>query len=341
MNHAELSLNIAKQTGDLQNLKNAYELLAKAYEGLNNKAAAFESFKHYAALKDSLFNSDKYRAIKEIEAKYELEKKENQLALLNEKNHVQQLSLSRRNRVLFTTLGIIILLIIIGYILIRNNKLKAKNQAIELEQKLLRSQMNPHFIFNSLMAIQSFIYKNDPVQAGDFLAKFADLVRITLENSRVEFVLLENEIKMLQIYLELQALRFNNKFDYSIQISEDVDIRTIKIPPMLAQPFIENAIEHGLRHKTEGGFIQVKYMKANKHLSFSVEDNGIGREKSRELETDRKHKAMATSITKERLNLLSKRVKQTFELELIDMKDSNNSPIGTMVKFAIPYLKVD
>ncbi len=339
--YAEKSLKIAKQTSDPQLMKSAYMLLSKAWEGLNNSSAALENYKKYSEVNDSLFSKEKYRVIKEIEAKYELEKKEQQVALLTEKNQVQLLTLSRRNRLIFTSLGTILLLVVIGYILIRNSQLKARHKAVELEQKLLRSQMNPHFIFNSLMAIQSYIYKNDPVQAGDFLAKFADLVRITLENSRVEFVLLENEIKMLQIYLELQGLRFNNKFEYSIGIEDNLDTSLIKVPPMLAQPFIENAIEHGFRNKAEGGCIKINYSKNNGHINFSVEDNGIGREKAREMETDRKHKAMATSITKERLNLLSKRFNQPFELELIDLKDDQNLPAGTMVKIDLPYLTVD
>ncbi len=246
-------LSVAQQTGDLQNLQTAYELLSIAYERLNNPDAALENYKKYTGIKDSLFNTEKYRSIREIEAKYELEKKEQQVALLTEKNQVQLLTLSRRNRMIITAFGAILLLLIIGYILIRINRLKSRHQAIELEQKLLRSQMNPHFIFNSLMAIQSYIYKNDPVQAGDYLAKFADLVRITLENSRVEFVLLENELKMLQIYLELQSLRFNNKFEHQITVGKNIDPQVIRVPPMLAQPFIENAIEHGLRHKDRSG----------------------------------------------------------------------------------------
>ncbi len=341
LEYANNSLKISKETGDLQMIKNAYELVSKAYEGLNNASAALENYKSYTRVQDSLFNADKYRAIKEVEAKYELEKKEHQLTLLTEKNHVQMLTLSRRNRLIITSLGLIFLLIIIGYILIRNNRLKTKNHAIELEQKLLRSQMNPHFIFNSLMAIQSFIYKNDPVQAGDFLAKFADLVRITLENSRVEFVLLENEIKMLNIYLELQALRFNNKFQHSIKFSQDIDPSVIKIPPMLAQPFIENAIEHGLRYKSETGFIEINYIYENNHLIFTVEDNGIGREKARTLEINKKYKAMATSITRERLELLSKRLKKNFKMELVDLIDGSGLPVGTQVKFEMPYLKMN
>ena len=155
--------------------------------------------------------------------------------------------MSRRNRLFYSMLIVVALIFIIGYILFRNSRLKAKHKSVDLEQKLLRSQMNPHFIFNSLIAIQSYIYKKDPVQAGDFLAKFADLVRIILEASRVEFVKLTKEIKMLNLYFELQNLRFENKFEYKIEVSDDIDAENISIPPMLAQPFIENAIEHGIR----------------------------------------------------------------------------------------------
>jgi tetratricopeptide (TPR) repeat protein len=334
------SLNIAKKSSDLNNIKNAFALLSEALEGLNDTKGSLEYFKQFSSIKDSLFNSEKYRSIKEIEAKYELEKKEQQLALLTEKNQVQLLIISRRNRVMIASGIAIILIILIGYILIRNSRLKSRHQAIELEQKLLRSQMNPHFIFNSLIAIQSYIYKKDPVQAGDFLAKFADLIRITLENSRSEFVLLEKEIRMLQYYLDLQSLRFEYKFDYTIKLDEAIDAQSVKVPPMLAQPFIENAIEHGLRLKQDDGLISIKYHKENTHLVFTVEDNGIGREKARELEISKQHKSMATSITRERLEILGKSHKQKFSLELTDLTDKSGTPCGTLVKFEMPFKDV-
>lgn len=331
------SLNIAKISGDLYNIKNAYKLLSESLEGLNDTKGSLEYFKKYSSVKDSLFNSEKYRSIKEIEAKYELEKKEQQLALLTEKNQVQMLIISRRNRVLITSGVLIMLIVLIGYILIRNSRLKARHNAIELEQRLLRSQMNPHFIFNSLIAIQSYIYRKDPVQAGDFLAKFADLIRITLENSRSEFVLLEKEIRMLQYYLDLQSLRFEHKFNYIISLDEAIDAQSLRIPPMLAQPFIENAIEHGLRLKRDEGLISIKYHKENNHLVFTLEDNGIGREKARELEISRQHQSMATSITRERLEILSKKHKQKLNLVLTDLKDDDGKPCGTLVEFGIPF----
>jgi tetratricopeptide (TPR) repeat protein len=335
--NAKQSLGIAEVNSDLNNIKNALELLSQASEGLNHTGEALAYYKRYSAIKDSLFSSEKYKSVREVEAKYELEKKEQELALLQQKNQVQMLIISRRNRVLITSGILIMLIIVTGYMLIRNSRLRARHQAIELEQKLLRSQMNPHFIFNSLIAIQSFIYKKDPVMAGDFLAKFAELIRITLENSRSEFVILEKEVRMLQHYLDLQCLRFEHKFAYTIRLDESIDVQSLKVPPMLAQPFIENAIEHGLRFKEDSGLITIGYQKVNGHLIFTVEDNGIGREKAKELQISRQHQSMATSITRERLEVLSKKHKQRYNLELKDLLDGNGAPCGTFVEFEMPF----
>ncbi|MBN2174374.1 MAG: tetratricopeptide repeat protein [Bacteroidales bacterium] len=337
MENADKSLQIGLETGDPQNIKNAYLYLSEAWQGLNNPIKALEYFKLYSNIKDTIFSSDKYKAIKDLEMKYETEKKEQKLALLTEKNQVQVLKLSRRYRLLWGIGILAVLIMLIIYLLFRQKELRSKHMAVELEQKLLRSQMNPHFIFNSLIAIQSFIYKKDPVQAGDYLAKFAELIRITLENSRSEFVLLEREIKMLEIYLELQCLRFDNKFNYQLEIDENIDASTMRIPPMLAQPFIENAIEHGLRYKDTKGNIKINYMKSNGILRLIVEDDGIGREKAAANSRNKKHASMATSITIERLEVLSKRFKQKLKLELTDLKNEEGMPCGTQVKFSMPY----
>ncbi|MBM3435378.1 MAG: tetratricopeptide repeat protein, partial [Bacteroidetes bacterium] len=334
------SMKTAQSENDLNNLQNAYLLISQAFEGLDNPTGSLKYYKLYSSVKDSLFNSEKYRSIREVEAKYELEKKEQQVALLTEKNQVQLLIISRRNRVVIISGILIILIVVTGYVLIRNNRLKARHQSIELEQKLFRSQMNPHFIFNSLIAIQSYIYKKDPVVAGDFLAKFAELIRITLENSRSEFVILEKEVRMLQHYLDLQCLRFEHKFSYSISLDETIEVQSLKVPPMLAQPFIENAIEHGLRFKQDKGLITIKYKKENSHLIFTVEDNGIGREKAKELQVSEQHQSMATSITRERLEVLSKRHKQKYSLKLTDLMDDEGKPVGTLVVFEMPFKDV-
>lgn len=337
LEYANKSLKISLETGDPQNIKNAYLYLSLVWECLDNYPKALEYYKSYAIFKDSIFSSEKYKSVKDLEMKYETEKKEDQLALLTEKNEVQLLRMSQRNRLFISVLIVVALIFIIGYILFRNRELKAKHKSVELEQRLLRSQMNPHFIFNSLIAIQSYIYKKDPVKAGDFLAKFADLVRMTLENSRVEFILFEKEINTLQVYLALQSIRFENKFTYSIEVDKNIDEDNLRIPPMFTQPFIENAIEHGLRHKPEAGFIKLYYVKSNNHILCTIEDNGVGREKAKELEKKKQHQSLAIDITKERLDILNKRYKQKFMLDITDLKNETGIPCGTKIEIRVPY----
>ncbi|MDB4303324.1 tetratricopeptide repeat protein [Desulfosarcina sp.] len=334
------SLEVADTIGSLLLMLEANARLSQFYEDANQLGKAIHYHKEHDRLKDSLFNAEKYRAIMEMEVKYNSEKKEQELALLKEKHEVQKLKLNRRNRVYITSLIGISLLLVIIYVLFRNRQLKAVHRSIELEQKLMRSQMNPHFIFNSLIAIQSYIYKKEAVKAGDYLARFAELIRITLENSREEFVLLAKEIKMLNAYLELQELRFENKFDYQIETGQGMDTSSTMIPPMMAQPFIENAIEHGLRHKSSKGYVKITFRQEIEFIECTVEDNGVGREKSKELSQRKEHKSMATSITTERLKILSKKAKQKFTFEIIDIADQTSATVGTRVIFSIPFRKI-
>ncbi|MFB6343543.1 tetratricopeptide repeat protein [Saccharicrinis sp. FJH62] len=288
-------------------------------------------------LKDSLFNSEKYKAIKELEIRHNLEKKDQQLSLLTEQSQVQELKLSRRNRMLFALGAVIILIIVISYLLYVQNKLKEKHKAMELEQQLLRSQMNPHFIFNSLIAIQSYIYKKEPVLAGDYLAKFADLIRLTLENSRHEFVPLSKEIKTMQTYIDLQLLRFDHKFNYTLKVDESLNKDAYLIPPMFAQPFIENAIEHGLRHLTEKGLMEIRYINSGKErIRIEVKDNGIGRDASEKLKPGDKHASLAMQITRDRLMVLSGKYRERFDFRIEDLTNKFGHATGTMVEITLP-----
>jgi tetratricopeptide (TPR) repeat protein len=332
------SAEIAENQGSLELLIDAKFNLSEIYEILDRYQLAFQYFKEYSQLKDSLFNAEKYRAIKEMEVKYESEKKEQQLALLTQVNEVQQLKLGRRNRMLFGSLAGIILLLFIGYLLYNQFRLKSKNKAIELEQQLFRSQMNPHFIFNSLIAIQSYIYKKEPVVASDYLAQFADLVRLILENTREEFISLAKETKTLHAYLKLQQLRFENKFNYKLRMEDDWESESIMLPPMFAQPFVENAIEHGLRHKTGNGNINITYAIQDKNcIKITIEDDGVGRRKAEEIENKTDHRSLALKISKERLTILSKKYKYNFYLEIIDLTDENGQPLGTKVNISLPF----
>jgi tetratricopeptide (TPR) repeat protein len=336
LSFAEKSLRLAEKNRDILNQKNAYHLLSAASEGLKNDGTALLYLKQYIIFSDSLFNIEKFRSVKEIEAKFELEKKEQEVVFLSEKTRVQQLIISQRSRMLYLILLLLVLIPVIGLILYHNHRLKTRHQAIEMQQRLLRSQMNPHFIFNSLVAIQSFIYSKEPQVAGDYLAKFSDLVRMTLDSSREEFVYLEKELKLLKIFLELQSLRFDHKFDYALHVDKELNTENTLVPPMLAQPFVENAIEHGLRHRKTKGNLFISLRNIENKIVCSIEDDGIGREASRELEKKRQHQSMATSITRERLEVMGKQFGGKFSLQISDLKSEKGEATGTRVVFEMP-----
>ncbi|UII33182.1 histidine kinase [Fulvivirga ulvae] len=215
-------------------------------------------------------------------------------------------------------------------------RLRKEQQRIILEQKVLRLQMNPHFLFNSLMAIQNFIYKNEPAEAGRYLSEFAKLTRLILENSRQEFITLEREIETLKYYLDLQQLRFMQKFEYHINIDDTIEPELVRIPPMLSQPFIENSIEHGIIHSSESGNILIDYKFETGKLLFTVEDNGIGFNESSRFKKNKEHRSLATTITLERLARFYSWESDLAALSITNVKGEDNMVCGTRVSFYIP-----
>ena len=231
----------------------------------------------------------------------------------------------------------IILFTIAGWVLhLRFKKYKAEKENIQLEQKLLRSQMNPHFIFNALFSIQNFIYAQKNDEADRYLTKFSRLLRLTLENSRETFITIENEIQTIKNYLDIQTLRFDDKFKYNILVAPDIDIENLLIPPMLAQPYIENAIEHGFCERGKNYQLNITLSLEANNILYTIEDNGIGIEKSKKTNKKLKkgHKSLGMQITNERLQNLKKITKQNIEIEVIDLKGKGKN--GTNVTFTIP-----
>ncbi len=215
----------------------------------------------------------------------------------------------------------------------------AEKEIEKLKQMLLKSQMNPHFVFNSLIAIQSFIYKKKPVEASNYLSSFAKLIRYILNSSTKDYVPIEKEIQAINHYLELQKLRFDNKFDYSVYVDTEINIEMISIPPMLVQPFIENAIEHGIQHKKTKGNIDIRFVLKDNTMFFEVKDDGIGRAKAGKLIKNKNgiHKSFGTSITKNRIANLNKSLSQKIKLNVIDLKDNKGNITGTKVTLNIPF----
>jgi LytS/YehU family sensor histidine kinase len=231
---------------------------------------------------------------------------------------------------------ILITVIILTFIFLysKNRNLKRKKETVVLEQKLLRSQMNPHFMFNSLAAIQGIIQDNNPEMADRYIVDFASLMRLILNNSRKEYIEIEKEIQTLKHYLELQKLRFEKKFDYSIEIDPKINITQMMIPPMLVQPFIENSIEHGILHSATKGEINVRFILKENSILFEVEDNGIGLKEAAKIQKE-SHQSLAMEITKERLINLNQGKRRKITLNIIDLKSESKQ--GTRVSFEIPF----
>lgn len=243
--------------------------------------------------------------------------------------------------VVIVMVSALVLLLLLVLVMVWRARQKDKRRIIELEQRLLLSQMNPHFVFNSLTAIQSYIFRSDPYMAGKYLASFAKLVRLILENSCEHTITIAKEKETIEHYLDLQLLRFSGKFDYTIEVCPEIEPEHHLIPPMLAQPFIENAIEHGIIHLSSQGQIAIRYKLQNNKVVLEVEDNGIGIKKSvQRSKTNRiKHQSMATRITRERLKSLGKIYGNHLDLKIIDLGDIFiPDSQGTLIRFVIPMI---
>ena len=208
----------------------------------------------------------------------------------------------------------------------------------KMEMQALRSQMNPHFIFNSLNSIQRYIIKNEKMLASDYLERFARLMRLILQNSRSALVPLQNELEALKLYMDLEKLRVSEKFDYSIQIDSSVNVHNLEIPPMILQPFIENAIWHGIQPKEGQGEIRIHLKQEDEILLITLEDNGIGRKASTKLKqaSGKKHKSFGMKITRDRLDAFNQTNKQGASVKINDLVDSAGNACGTQVKLQLP-----
>ena len=246
--------------------------------------------------------------------------------------------------------GIVLLIIIIlAFVykirmrqLLRAQRIKDQftKKIAEVEMQALRAQMNPHFIFNSLNSINNFILKNEGEAASDFLTKFSRLVRKVLTNSKSKFVSLEDEFVALKLYIELEQLRFNYRFTYEINIDHYLDTNFVLIPPLLLQPYVENAIWHGLMHKDEGGMISINVTKNDDNLLFTVQDNGIGRVKSSAYKSKygNENKSMGMSITADRIKIINEMYNLHANVIIDDLYDEENIAVGTKVTISVPII---
>ncbi len=226
----------------------------------------------------------------------------------------------------------------------KKEKLKSEyeKKIANVEMSSLLAQMNPHFLFNSLNSIDSYIIRNESGKASEYLNNFARLMRLILQNSRSNYITLKDELEALELYMQMEGLRFRDKFEYSVKVGEGIDTSAIVIPPMLIQPYVENAIWHGLMHKHDGtkGKVEIIISTDDHKLKCVVQDNGIGRDKAEEIKAGKsgnRKRSMGMQITRDRIDMINKMYGSNTKVEITDLADPGGKPAGTRVELTIPY----
>lgn len=317
-----------KKIGDKEFDSNINYDLSRIHEKLLNYSEALKRYKLYILYSDTIKSQESQTKIAEVESKFLVDQTQRELKLAKQESRIKTSAI----------IIILLLFIIIGatvYFYWHHFALKEERRVLMLEHKVLRTQMDPHFIFNSLSALQCYIMDDKPEDAIRFLSDFSALLRLVLQYSKSELVPISKEKKILDYYLALQNKRFDNRINFSVEIDDNLLTDEVLIPPMLAQPFIENSLEHAGLDRTENASIVVSFTKTKNNIRLSITDNGIGIEKSLlKPKEDSIHKSMAISITHERLKLINAKQKEKVDLEITDQSRVGLS--GTKVEFTIP-----
>lgn len=319
----------------------AAQLLSEIYHRSGRNDLAYRFLKEHLRLDDSITSDEHHKQITRMELQYNFDKRQKAAEYAQMQERLVRDNKIRQQGLYVKGLAILLVLVALFSLLyLRHTRLRAKYSRIDLEQRLLRAQMNPHFIFNSLCAIQDLIMADKPQKANAFLTKIAKLMRNILENTREEYIALDKEIETLKLYMDVQQLRFEKGFEYDIKIDKAIDPENIAVPPMLAQPCIENSIEHGLLPGKENGRINVSYSLRESLMMLEVTDNGVGREKAAELKPAMKKQSISTRLTEKRLEHFRKILKaKQISYEIIDLYEKG-AAAGTRVVMMLPYRKL-
>ncbi len=374
------NITLAHELGDAYYMADIYVNLGKAYlhakqyrkaedflvKGLaialdkNLPSVAQEAYKNYSILKErqgdykeALFLHKKYNEkqneilneknrqlvadiiIKQIK----LENKE-KIEALGEENLMVKQKLNRTKKSFYYSLFLTLLVLILGFIFYKQYQLNNERKLMNLEQNLLRARMNPHFIFNALNSLKMFIIQQRPKEAVAYLSTFSKLVRTILQSTIDKETSLKEEIDTIKKYVSIENTRFSDKVDFSIEVSGDLDLEAISIPPLLIQPFIENALWHGLSPKQGHKELKLKiYPKNERYFIIEIIDNGIGRQRAAEIKQARtfKRESVGIKLSEERLRHFTKNFSGDYRIVFKDLFDSQGQPAGTKVIIEIPY----
>ncbi len=346
--YLQKSIVEADTENDLVVKKDATRKLSEVYRYKGDFTKALESYQSYVGVVDSLYVRKEQEISRAARFNREIATKQNRISSLEQERQLAQskydLALTeqelseenskRQEWLIYTLLTVLLLLASTAFFFYRSNKQqKVANNLLAM--KSLRTQMNPHFIFNALNSVNNFIAKSDERSANRFLSEFSVLMRSVLENSEEDFIPLSKELELLELYVKLEHSRFEDKFDYKIDVDSSIDIDAFQIPPMLLQPYIENAIWHGLRYKEEKGLLHIKIDALDINtLKIEIIDDGIGRVKSARLKTQnqKKQKSKGMGNIKKRLEILNEMHKNKIEVDVVDLNEDGS---GTKVSLKL------
>ncbi|HRH50216.1 MAG TPA: histidine kinase [Panacibacter sp.] len=329
---ARHAFSIAASIKNPFTIVNTSALMVQLFKKDNMPDSAFYYQEKVLQGKDSLFNIEKER---QIQSGYYNQKIQAQMLIAQNEKYNSQLKI-------YLLIGSLLLLIMLGLQYRARLKTNFYKRTAAVEMKALRAQMNPHFIFNCLTSINRYIVKSDNKTASNYLTKFAKLIRMILDNSAADYITLDAEIQTLQLYMDMEALRFDDAFEYEIITDEAAASENISIPSMLIQPYAENAIWHGLMQKEEKGKLWIRFLKENDNsLKVEIEDNGIGRQKAKETESKDalKRKSYGMQISKDRIELFNQLYKFNTSVKVEDLVDENGIASGTKITIIIPAHK--
>ena len=315
------------------------ESLAKLYEKQENYSMAFDYFKKAVEVEKSTFGQKNISYVNNLISKHDLQTKINEIAYLETQSEIESLQFYRNRNILIITLITIALLSIALYSIYRQRLLNNDRKILLLEQQALQTQMNPHFIFNALNSIKLYIINNEQKQAVYYLNKFSKLIRNILDVSKIKEVSLKEELATMDLYMSIENIRFSNEINYQVDINPDMNTDTIKVPPLILQPFLENALWHGLSSKKSDKQIKLTANKVSDTVvEVNIIDNGIGRNAAAKIKEGKslKRKSVGIDLTKERLKTFSEDYDDEFSLTYHDLTNEDGSPAGTKVSLRFP-----
>ncbi len=333
-------IEYAKKVNDWYDLYWIYMDISKMYLKMKDTSNAFNNYVLFKKYSDSTLIKNRNQWLSDASIRYKVD---------SQHKEVELLSLRLKNqRILIYAFGLLVpLALATGLLIFRGSKLKAERrisemnrQISEIQQANLRQQMNPHFIFNTLNSIQYYMYQHDKLATNNYLTKFSNLMRKVLENSQHTYIPLSDELNALTLYLELESIRFKDKFDYEINVDDEIDALMYKVPTMLIQPYVENSICHGLMPMETKGKVKIDIKLVNDYLTCTIEDNGIGRDTARERNTENKnnHNSLGTRIVASRLELVNALYGSCLKTTYTDLRDPDGRPAGTRVEMQIPVM---